>query len=559
MPAMFSGRGALTAATLVALGVTTAQQQQQPPPTFRTRTTVRAIEVRVVDSRGRPITGLRQEDFTILEDGKPQPIRLFAPFDLNDAAAATPAPAIVAAGTRPPELTRANRRVFLIVLGRGRLQVPSKGVDGMIHLVRSLLPQDVVSVMAWNRATPFSTDHSATARMLERYRDGHHRVEALLAQHFAGLAAIYGNRDLPPWTVKEIDAVLKGPDLPETRTVIPDGARPDPSADRVRRDIDLLHGTQVLDVIGAEQAEQIGMSLDEYVANRVQSMQDLTRIYAGLNYLRHVDGDKHLVYVSPSGLGLPSADDDRSVARVAQDARVAINIFHSGGAGGGWESMWAVASSQNIAEFTGGQYTGVTYADKFADKIDATTRVGYQLGYDPTNQALDGKYRKVTVKVNRRGATVLYHHGYYAREDFTPLDRRQVIGQSRVEAALRYPQPVTDLELTVAATPGRSATGEREMLVQVNVAPTNVAVTGTGAARSASFDVAVFCFDRQYLVGYVWRRVDMKLPDDRYEVFRRSGVGFTVHVPIRRSANMVKAVVYDYAGDRVGSATPKIQ
>jgi VWFA-related protein len=394
-------RVALATVTLAALGVAAAAQQQQqlqpppPPTTFRTRTTLRAIEVRVVDSRGRPITGLRQEDFSILEDGKPQQIRLFAPFDLS--AESTPAPVeptLAAAGTRPPELTRANRRVILIVLGRGRLQIPSMGIDGMIHLVRNLLPQDLVSVLAWNRATPFTTDHAATVRMLERYRDGHEKVEALLAQHFSGLAAIYGNRDLPPWTAKEIDAVLRGPDLPETRTVIPDDTRPDPSADRVRRDIDLLHGTQVLDVIGAEQAEQIGMSLDEYVANRVQSMQDLTRVYAGLNYLRHVDGDKHLVYVSPSGLGLPSADDDRSVARVAQDARVAMSIFHSGGAG---TSIWAVASSQNIAELTGGQYTGLTYGDKFADKINATTRVGYQLGSAPWDQAHDGKSRKGTV------------------------------------------------------------------------------------------------------------------------------------------------------------------
>jgi hypothetical protein len=84
-------------------------------------------------------------------------------------------------------------------------------------------------------------------------------------------------------------------------------------------------------------------------------------------------------------------------------------------------------------------------------------------------------------------------------------------------------------------------------------------VSGTGADRMASFDVAVFCLDRQYLVGYVWRRIDMKLPDERYALFRESGVGFTVHVPIRRSANMVKAIVYDYAADRIGSAMPKIQ
>jgi hypothetical protein len=462
----------------------------------------------------------------------------------------------VRAGSRPPDLAPATRRVFLVVLGRGNLQVPSKGIDGMIHLVRNLLPQDVVAVLAWNRASDFSNDHAATVRLLERYRDGHRFVEQLLAQHFSGLAAIYGNRDLPPWTVREIDAVLRGPDLPATRAVLPDADRPDPSADRVRRDIDLLHGVPVLDVIGAEQKELIGMSLDEYVSNRVQSMQDLTRIYAGLNYLRHVDGDKHLVYVSPSGLALPSADDDRSVARAAQDARVAMNVFHSGGAG---TDIFAVASSQNIAELTGGQYTGVTYGDRFAARIEATTRSGYQLGYRPSNPALDGSYRKVSVKVKRRGATVLYQRGYYAREDFKPLDRRQVISQSRVEAALRYGQPVTDVKLAVTARAGRSATGSREMVVQVNVEPDSVAVYDNGLERRVLLDVAVFCLDRQYLVGYTWRRVDVLLTNERYPLFKQSGLGFTVHVPIRRSANFVKAVVYDSTADRVGTAVPKIQ
>ena len=298
------------------------------------------------------------------------------------------------------------------------------------------------------------------------------------------------------------------------------------------------------------------MSLDEYVSNSVQSMQDLMRIYAGLAYLRHVEGDKHLVYVSPRGLGLPSADDDRSVARVAQDARVALNVFHSGGMIAG---IWDVASSQNIAEFTGGQYTGVTHGDKFAERIDATTRTGYHLGYIPSNADLDGKYRKVSVKVNRRGATVLYQRGYYAREDFKPLDRRQVISQSRVEAALRYGQPVTDLKLAVTAKPGKSATGGREMVVQVNVDPAGIEIYDNGLEQRVLLDVAVFCLNRQFLVGYTWRRVDLSLSGDRFRQFKERGVGFTVHVPIRRSANFVKAVVYDSTGDRVGTAVPKIQ
>jgi VWFA-related protein len=417
---MLRWRVAPAAAALAVLGVTPlpAQQSQQATPTFRTRTTLRAIEVRVVDQRGRPITGLRQQDFTIQENGTPQAIRLFTPFDLEAAPPDSAAePALARAGTRPDDLLPSTRRVFLIVLGRGNLQIPSKGIDGMIHLVRNLLPQDLVAVMAWNRATPFTTDHEQIAAMLERYRAGHQRVEALLAQRFSGLAAIYGSREIPESLTTQIDAVLRGPDAAAEHTILPSGVSTAAIDRRVRRDTDILQSQATrgdsasLDVFGPDLAEEIGMSLDEYVSDRVASLQDLTRIHAGLAYLRYVDGDKQMVVVSQGGLGLPSTDDDRSLARLAQDARVAISIFRSGGVGGGWGDFWSIASSKNVAEFTGGQYTGNTYGDRFAARVATATQSGYQLGYEPSDPTLDGKYRKVTVKVNRRGARVLYQQG----------------------------------------------------------------------------------------------------------------------------------------------------
>ncbi|MEO8078786.1 MAG: hypothetical protein ABI818_20850, partial [Acidobacteriota bacterium] len=51
-----------------------------------------------------------------------------------------------------------DRRIFLIVFGRGRLQRTGKGVDGMLHFVRErLMRRNLVAVLAWNRATAFAT------------------------------------------------------------------------------------------------------------------------------------------------------------------------------------------------------------------------------------------------------------------------------------------------------------------------------------------------------------------------------------------------------------------
>jgi hypothetical protein len=59
------------------LGPTPAAQQP-PPPSIRSRTTLVPVDVRVVDRDGRPITDLKKEDFSVLENGRRQDVRFFA-------------------------------------------------------------------------------------------------------------------------------------------------------------------------------------------------------------------------------------------------------------------------------------------------------------------------------------------------------------------------------------------------------------------------------------------------------------------------------------------------
>jgi Ca-activated chloride channel family protein len=54
------------------------QQQQQPPPTFRTGTRTVPVFVTVLDADGRLVPDLGRGDFTILDNGKPQEITVFA-------------------------------------------------------------------------------------------------------------------------------------------------------------------------------------------------------------------------------------------------------------------------------------------------------------------------------------------------------------------------------------------------------------------------------------------------------------------------------------------------
>ena len=132
-----------------------AQQaaQQPPPPKFRTGVVIVPVDVRVLDRNGKPVTDLTQADFTVLEDGAPQEIRHFSARGLAPAPVPPEAKPAVRTASSSPTQTQSSR-IFLIVLGRGRLQYPSKGVDAVIHFVRNrLLPQDQVAVLAF-RACP---------------------------------------------------------------------------------------------------------------------------------------------------------------------------------------------------------------------------------------------------------------------------------------------------------------------------------------------------------------------------------------------------------------------
>jgi VWFA-related protein len=48
-----------------------------PTPTLKVNTRLTLVDVTVTDSKGRPVHGLTQADFTVTEDGKPQPIKNF--------------------------------------------------------------------------------------------------------------------------------------------------------------------------------------------------------------------------------------------------------------------------------------------------------------------------------------------------------------------------------------------------------------------------------------------------------------------------------------------------
>ena len=64
-------------------------------PTLKVSTRLTLVDVTVTDAKGHPVHGLTQADFTVKEDGKPQPIKNFEAFGrdkLLNASSAPPLP-----------------------------------------------------------------------------------------------------------------------------------------------------------------------------------------------------------------------------------------------------------------------------------------------------------------------------------------------------------------------------------------------------------------------------------------------------------------------------------
>jgi hypothetical protein len=372
-------------------------------------------------------------------------------------------------------------------------------------------------------------------------------------------------------------------------------------ADDTRRITDALQRAEILSTqaipqaalvtdLAMREADLYSTSFEEYVADARLRAQDLSNLYTGIEFMRYLEGEKHLVYVTAFGVRFDRLEDDLSLAAAANDARVAIDVIQTGGLAGpgpisltGMGTMTAgsilsasppiaerpsaiplsrLKNLETLSELTGGIASTTAYAARGFDRINEATRTGYLLAYYPTNARWDGKYRKIVVKVDRPGLTVLFRHGYYGREQLLPLDRRSFITFNRVMAAGAEGSELKALAVRVSASAGADQGAAATAYVGVLVDISKVSFSQVGDRRVASLAVTLFCTDsKENLIGEAWQKADLALKEETYQRLLKDGYVHRAQVPLKGKAKLgwVKAVVYDYAADAVGSAIVRVK
>jgi hypothetical protein len=549
-----------------------AQQPQQPTPQipiFRSATDVVPITVRVVDQKGMPVTDLAQKDFRVYEDDRLREIVGFYPQVM--APGPVVAPAVMWDQRGESRLAAATRRTFVIVLGASRMLKPDEAYDAAIDFVtHKLLPQDAVSLIALHRSTPFTTDHDAIAEVIARFKKHQERLIFDVRHYYSRSSVPYNIRR--PFDIERDLMLPKGtPPLPrkildDIDQSLFDGVFPKSALHNVAdmllgmdlspetlRDRPAVHGPT------DRRPYQVQYTFEEMIEGlkrQGSTVPDAVlqsaplRLFAGIEHLRFMDGEKHLVFFGGSPrLALDGDLADVFAAR-ANDARVIVDYI--------WSNQ--CLPCRDLVDATGGFYSTVDTATEALVKLDQRTRTSYLIGYEPSNPDLDDKYRRVRVEVNRPDVTVLYRNGYFASEELAPGDLKEKVARTRADTALVSDANATGIGVRAAVAIEQSTAGSRTVRVDLVLDLSSVGFENDGDLRVAELHVAVYCGDaKEKVIGQSQQRWMLRTGDYTLAEWRKNGMDRSVRVAVPAIPKYVKVVVYDPISDRTGSATATIK
>ncbi len=182
-----------------------------------------------------------------------------------------------------------------------------------------------------------------------------------------------------------------------------------------------------------------GRASEVYYQATAKNKITLNAMERALNSLAGSKGRKSLILVSQGFIFDPNLDEFRNVVQASRRGNAAVYFVDTMGLGGMPISMTAefgpaidnqdigAAFAENLERAEGaesiaadsGGFTVKNSNDlvKGLQRIADETRVYYLIGYNPSNLARDGKFRKIEVKVSGKDMRVRARKGYYAALD----------------------------------------------------------------------------------------------------------------------------------------------
>ena len=204
-----------------------------------------------------------------------------------------------------------------------------------------------------------------------------------------------------------------------------------------------------------------------------------------------------------------------------------------------------------LSSDTGGKafFDSNDFAPAFA-QVQNDNSAYYAIGFHSTNPARDGKYRKLTVKINRPGVKLDYRPGYYAPADFKHSGNQD--REQELEDQLASDLPATDMAVYLSAMYFRLDENRFFMPVSLVVPGSQIPFVKGGDKDKATLDIIGAVTDEANRpVGRI--RDTVKLSLDPSLQARQKNIQYTTSFNLPPGKYQLKFVVRENQTGRLGS------
>lgn len=541
--------GALLASSLVLVPVYVAAQQPGPPPPpppssasrLRAESNVVRIDVEVANSAGKPIKGLRADQFEVTDNGKAVKISTFTYSDIEHMATAGPesasAPMVIPVDTPVGTSSEAamekvrDRRLIALFFDLSSMETDdiSRAHDAALKFLKQQMSQaDLVAVVRL----------SSNLKVLANFTNDRATVE------------------------KAVNLIMPGA---ETELSNP------------------LYAAAQNGEYDIQQDTGDAYTPDQTEFNVFNTDQKLEAIEGLVNVLAAIPGRKALVEFT--GGITQTGEENRAELRAATDAanRADVSIYSIDARGlfatppGGdattapatGTSMFSGAAVYHqtdqredsrdtlatLSTDTGGRafFDLGDLSDAFP-KIQEENNGYYLLGYDlPADVKRDGSWHAVRVKVNAPGAHVRYRNGYWAPRDFQHLqkeDRNQQLAD-----ALREENPEVDLPIAVETAMFRITDQQVYVPISAKLSSSALDWARKHDKREAQFDFAaeVLAVPSGKSVAALRDTITVHLDEQRFQQVNRSSLVYQGGVVLAPGVYRMKFVAREDESGKIGT------
>jgi len=537
-----------------------AKQGAAAAPPFVLRTETRLVQLNVVvqNRKGKPVAGLKKEDFTLLDNGKPQDIALFA-------SEAAPSRGSVAAGKDGAHTTTEAMETLAPNVFGNRLRHPDEppgsvavvlfdALNTSFHdqayartqvlaFLRQLQPQDHVAIYLLTTKLKVINEFTQDSKSLLQAIEGFQAMPSLQQ----------ANSSEPDVTMKD------------TGITDPKGAA------RVAMLLNDVH-SKLSDVADAQRVEITARAI-EAIANHVSG----------------IPGRKSLVWISggfPISISLSSNDNSpvdsqaqnftpqmERVARALNQSNMAIypvdargllledvlrpsSAYCPGCNTTLQEGQSEQSTMQLLADRTGGHAFYNTNDIKGAIRRTlADGQHSYEIGYYPDHGTWNGAYHTLALRLKKTGATLRYRKGYFALA--YPAETTEA-AHNALTGAIWSPVDATSLGIEARIETIYMATRKLELRVKVQAEDLRLKnVDGRHLGKVDAIYMQLGAADA--VLGADPLSYSLDMGEAEYQAMLRSGYVLKAPLTIEPGTRDLRVVVRDAGSGLLGSVTVPLE